>query len=115
MTVQQLLEGLDAKNLTPEVPLHGEVSCGYACDLLSFVMAHGQPGMAWVTVQTHLNVIAVAVLLEFSCILLPEGVMMEAESLKKAAAEGVPVLQSGKTAYNLCGEMMAAGIPASKG
>lgn len=115
MTVQQLLSVLGAQNLTPEVSLDSEVSSGYTCDLLSFVMAHGQPGTAWVTVQTHLNVIAVAVLLEFSCILLPEDVTMEAESLKKAAAEGIPVLKSEKTAYKLCGEMAAAGIPASKG
>ena len=113
MTVAQLMNILDAKNLTPGVSLAGEVACGYVCDLLSWVMAHGTPKTAWVTVQTHLNVIAVAVLMEFSCILLPEDIDMEESSLQREQSENIPVLKSCKTAYQLCGEMAAAGIPAS--
>lgn len=113
MTVAQLMELLDAENITPGVSLSGEVSCGYACDLLSWVMAHGMPGTAWVTVQTHLNVIAVAVLMEFACIVLPEDIVMEKSSVQKAQSENIPVLKSRKTAYQLCGEMAAAGIMAS--
>ena len=66
-----------------------EITCGYTCDLLSWVMAHGAPGMAWVTVQTHLNVIAVAVLSEMACVILPESIEMEQESLDKAQSEGM--------------------------
>jgi hypothetical protein len=113
MTVAQLKDILDAKNLTPGVSLAGEVSCGYVCDLLSWVMAHGMPGTAWVTVQTHLNVVAVAVLMEFSCILIPEDIDMEESTLLKAQSENIPVLKSRKTAFQICGEMAAAGIPAS--
>ncbi len=113
MTTGELLAIIDAQNLTPGLPLLGEVNCGYACDLLSWVMAHGMPGTAWVTVQTHLNVIAVATLMEFACVILPEGIDMEESSLKKAQSEGIPVLKSRKTAYQLCGEMAAAGIPPS--
>ena len=40
-----------------------EIACGYTCDLLSHVMGRGQADMAWITVQTHMNVIAVAALL----------------------------------------------------
>jgi hypothetical protein len=114
MTVAQLMDILNAKNLTPGVSLAGEVSCGYACDLLSWVMAHGAQGTAWITVQTHLNVIAVAVLMEFSCVILPEGMDMEESSLKKAESEGIPVLMCRKTAYRICGEMTLAGITGSK-
>ncbi len=113
MTVAQLMKILDAEHVTPGVSLDGEVSCGYACDLLSWVMAHGSQKTAWITVQTHLNVIAVAVLMEFSCILLPEDIEMEESSIEKARSENIPVLKSRKTAYQLCGEMAAAGIPAS--
>ncbi len=114
MTVAQLMDILDAENLTPGVSLLGEVSCGYVCDLLSWVMAHGVPGTAWVTVQTHLNVIAVALLMEFSCIIVPEGIEMEESSIQKAQSENIPVLKSRKTAYQLCGEMAAVGISASQ-
>ena len=75
-------------------------------------MAHGEEGMAWVTVQTHLNVIAVAALAEMACVVLPEEISMEEESLKKAEAEGLCVLTTPLTTYEVCGRMAAKGIPA---
>ena len=112
MKVSDLMNLIEAKNLTPEVPLDKEVTCGYSCDLLSWVMAHGEEGMAWVTVQTHLNVVAVAALAEMACVVLPEDVVMEPESLEKATAEGLCVLTSALTAYEICGRMAGQGVPA---
>ena len=112
MKVSDLAALISAKNLTNGVPMEKEITCGYACDLLSWVMAHGEEGMAWVTVQTHLNVIAVASLAEMACVVLPEGVEMEAESLEKAASEGMCVLSSPMTAYEVCGKMASQGVPA---
>ena len=89
-----------------------DVLCGYVCDLLSWVMAHGEEGMAWVTVQTNLNVIAVAALADMACVILPEGITMEQDVLDKANAEGMCVLSSGLTAYEICGRLSAQGIPA---
>ncbi len=89
-----------------------EISCGYVCDLLSWVMARGQPGMAWVTVQLHLNVIAVASLHEMSCVILPEGLRMEEAALQKAREEGITVISSPLSAYGICAKMAGAGIPA---
>lgn len=113
MNVSQLMTLVDGVNQTPSVAPDKEIACGYACDLLSWVMAHGEEDMAWVTVQTHMNVIAVAVLAEMSCVILPENIDMDGESLKKAAEEGLCVLKSPLTAYAICGRMAAAGIPAT--
>ena len=112
MTLSELTALIEARSLTPDVSQEGEVTCGYACDLLSWVMAHGDEGMAWVTVQTHLNVIAVAVLSDMACVVLPEGIRMEEESLSKAQAEGMCVLSSPLTTYEICGRMAMKGIPA---
>ena len=109
MKVSELAALTEAAFLTA-VPDDKEVTCGYTCDLLSWVMAHGDEGMAWVTVQTHLNVVAVAVLADMACVVLPENIRMEAESLKKAVEEGMRVLTSPLTAYEICGRMAAAGI-----
>ena len=112
MLVSELIPLIDAKNLTTDLSTDREVTCGYVCDLLSWVMSHGDSGMAWVTVQTHMNVIAVAVLSEMACVILPEGIDMEAESLQKAVSEGMVVLQSPLTAFDICGRMAAKGVPA---
>jgi hypothetical protein len=112
MTVQQLADLIGAKALNPEVGLEGEVRFGYACDLLSWVMSHGAGGTAWITVMTHMNAVAVATLLEFSCIIVPEGVEVAANVLAKASEEKTPILASDKTAYEISGLMAAQGIAA---
>ena len=112
MTIAELISLTNAKDMTPETDKSALVRCGYTCDLLSWVMAHGKAGMAWVTVQTHMNVVAVASLMEMAAVILPEGIQMEAASLDKAREEGVTVLQSPLTAYELCARMSQAGLPA---
>ena len=111
MTVNEMAKLIEAENLTPEADGNAEVSCGYTCDLLSWVMAHGTAGMAWVTVQTHMNVIAVASLMEMAAVISPEGIEMEVPSLEKAKDEGICVLQTGLTAYEICARLAAAGLP----
>ena len=110
MTVLELKELLGATNAVEGSDEGRDVSCGYSCDLLSWVMAHGAQGMAWTTVQTHVNVIAVAVLMEMACVILPEGNQPEPASLQKAKDEGLAVLTTDKTAYEVCGLMMQAGV-----
>lgn len=112
MTIKELIPLIEAKELTKEADLNKEVLCGYTCDLLSWVMGHGEEGMAWVTVQTHMNVIAVALLSDMACVIMPEGIEMEKESLDKADAEGMCVLQSPLSSYEICGRMHEKGVPA---
>ena len=111
MTVKELAELIQAKDMTPDTEKDGEVTCGYTCDLLSWVMAHGAAGMAWVTVQTHMNVIAVASLMEMAAVIIPEDIEMEGPSLEKAKEEGITVLQSPMTAYEICARLAEAGLP----
>ena len=110
MTVKELMELTGAENMTPEAAEDTEVTCGYTCDLLSWVMAHGKKGMAWITVQTHMNVIAVASLMEMAAVIIPEGIEMEAPSLEKAKDEGISVLQTKLTAFEICARLAAAGL-----
>ena len=114
MTLENLIALTGARNMTPELRLDTQVSCGYTCDLLSWVMAHGKQGMAWITVQTHMNVIAVASLMEMAAVIIPEGIQMEAPPLEKAREQGVAVLQSDKTAFALCALMAENGLPSSR-
>ena len=111
MKVSELAQLIEAENMTPGVEEDKEISCGYTCDLLSWVMAHGCEGMAWITVQTHMNVVAVAALAEMACVILPESIDMEEESLNKAISEDMIVLSSPLTSYEICGRLNAAGIP----
>lgn len=109
MKMSEMIDLLGVKRLCAG---ERDVTCGYACDLLSWVMAHGREGMAWVTVQTHMNVIAVAALHEMACIIVPEGIEADAASVARAEKEGIAVFSSDKSAYELCGLLYKAGVPA---
>ena len=112
MTVKEVAETIGASILTKQADTAKEVKEGYTCDLLSWVMAHGREGMAWTTVQTHMNVIAVASLHDMSCVIIPEGIRMEDDVVAKADDEDICVLSSALTAFDICGRLAKAGIGA---
>ena len=90
------------------------IASGYTCDLLSHVMGKGQADMAWITVQAHMNVIAVAALLDFACVIIPENLPVDEAIIKKAAQEDIILLSSGMTAYELVVLLANHGVPTAK-
>jgi predicted transcriptional regulator len=102
VTVKELSE---ACGFTPVVMGKGtdlEVLGVYACDLLSWVIGRATENSALVTVMTNVNVIAVAAMADLSCVILTEGVKLDANALEKAEQNGIPVLVSDKTTYETC-------------
>ena len=102
MTVKELA---DACGFAPVVMGEGadsEVSGAYACDLLSWVIGRAQENSALVTVMTNINVIAVAAMADLSCVILTEGVSLDANALEKAEQNSIPVLVSEKPTYETC-------------
>lgn len=110
MKVKELAEVLSMEIVAGRGGMDKEVSGGYACDLLSWVIAHAQMGDAWITIHTHLNIIAVAVLKEISCIIIPEGTEVDKKTLAKADEEGIPILSSSKNAFEICYTIGKQGI-----
>ncbi len=99
MTIRELLDTTGWKNDTPDLDLTVNITGGYAGDLLSWVMGKGQPGQAWITVQVHRNIIAVAALREFSCIIIADGASVPEDLIKKAEEEHIVILESGLPVY----------------
>ncbi len=109
LTVAQLMELIDGTLLT-QAGTDKEISSGCVCDLLSWVMAHARPGGVWVTVQTHLNVVAVAELSDLACVVLPCGMEMEQAALEKAGETGLAVLSSPMSAFDIAGILYAQNV-----
>ena len=99
MTIQELAALIGGTVQTKTVDTSREVTCGYCCDLLSWVMAKGREGMAWATVQAHMNAVAVAVLADMSCVIAAEGVQFAADVIEKAEEEGVALITTDLSAY----------------
>lgn len=101
ITVETLLNHENFQLSNPGAPLDRQIESVYIGDLLSWVMSHSEQNCAWITVQTHVNIVAVAVLLDMSCIILPEGCKPDEDTLIKASEEGVPILMSPWSAYDI--------------
>jgi len=64
VTLQEIVDQLGFQIRSGARRLSVPVGGGYASDLLSDVMAHAQPEDLWITLQTHQNIVAVAVVKE---------------------------------------------------
>jgi len=73
----------------------------YIGDMLSMVMSRADEGDVWLTVQTNVNIVAVAVLTGAACIITVEGMEPDEETCKKAEAQDVTILTSPDSAYAL--------------
>ena len=113
MQVSEFVTLCGGKVLTREYE-DREIACGYTCDLLSHVMGKGQADMAWITVQAHMNVIAVAALLDFACVIIPEGLPVDDTIVKKAASEDIIIISCEQTAFELVKLLADAGVPSAK-
>jgi BioD-like phosphotransacetylase family protein len=110
MKIQQVVERLSCEVSAGADRLDKEVTGGYACDLLSYVMAKGKEGDIWVTIQSHLNIVAVAALINLAGIVVTEGNRPDAATLEKANAEGIPILLTPLTTYEVVGRLYELGI-----
>jgi len=96
--------------LVEGVDLNREVKGLKCSDLLSWVMANAGDGDVWVTVQTHMNIVAVAALLEMACIIAPEGIEMEVGTLEKAKEQNVAILSADTDAFGIFSRLYEAGL-----
>ncbi len=111
MTVQDIIQALDLQVLTDQKDFsRTTVASGYAADLLSCVMAGAKPGSVWVTLQAHLNIVAVAALLSLSAVIVTEGAMPDADTIAKANKEGVPLLSTKKPTFYVAGKLWELGL-----
>ncbi|MCB5258787.1 MAG: hypothetical protein WC179_05350 [Candidatus Cloacimonadaceae bacterium] len=99
--IQDLISGT---NLTPELdPTQINITGGYAGDMLSDVMSSAKSGQAWITIMKHLNIVAVASLVEIPAIILAKSNIPEAAVLQKANAEKICILSSPRDTFTISG------------
>lgn len=85
--------------------LDAEVTGGYVGDLLSDVMANSAKGQVWVTRQVHQNIVAVATLKELVAIIIVQGAMPDKDTVAKAEKEGLTILTTGLSAFEVVGRI----------
>ena len=110
MRLIDLVEELGLRVEVAGDSLRVEVTGGYASDLMSDVLANASAGELWVTLQTHQNVVAVASMKELAGIVLVAGREPQEETLDRAREEGVPLLVSELSAFEVVGRLYGLGV-----
>jgi hypothetical protein len=111
MTLQEIIEKLNLILLTQKRDFSQVTpTTGYTSDLLSCVMAGARHKGVWVTLQAHLNIVAVAALLELSAIIITEGALPDQNTIAKANEEGVTLLSTDKSTFYVVGKLWELGL-----
>jgi hypothetical protein len=111
MNLQKIIEELDLQVLTELRDFAGVTPTGgYSSDLLSCVMAGAKKGHLWITLQAHLNIVAIAALNEVAAIIITENAQPDTASIAKANEQGVILLSTARATYEVSGKLWEMGI-----
>ncbi|SKC64353.1 DRTGG domain-containing protein [Maledivibacter halophilus] len=110
MFVKDIKDKFNFKLLTGDTGLEKEVKGLYCSDLLSWVMSHAKDGNAWITVQTHINIVAIASLLNLSCIIVPESIDVEEDTITKANEENIAIFSTELDTFKIFVKFYEAGM-----
>jgi serine kinase of HPr protein (carbohydrate metabolism regulator) len=105
MTVQEITEALNLTIFMAGDGMEREIEGGYVSDLLSDVMGFAREGEVWITLQSHVNVVAIASLKELAAIILVKDIKPGEAVLEKAEEEGISVLGTGEETFVLSGKL----------
>jgi hypothetical protein len=111
MNLQQIIDRLDLKPVTQPVDYSQvQPTSGYTSDLLSCVMAGAKPNSLWVTLQAHVNIVAVAALLELSAVIITENAQPDPATIAKANSQSIILLTTPRFTFEIVGELWEMGL-----
>jgi hypothetical protein len=111
MNLQQIIDELNLTVLTePRDFSTIEATGGYTSDLLSCVMAGAKSGYLWMTLQAHMNIVAVAALLEVAAVIITENAQPDQATIDKANQNEVILLSTPRPNFEIDGRLWEMGI-----
>ena len=111
MNLQEIINHLNLTVLTePRDFTMIQPEGGYTSDLLSCVMAGAKSNYLWVTLQAHINIVAIAALLEIAAIIVTENAKPDAATISKANEQGIILLSTPKPTFEIDGKLWEMGI-----
>ena len=110
MKLEEIITKLGLEKITNFNEGERNISGAYTSDLLSDVIANSKKDNVWITLQTHLNIVAVAVLKELSAIIIIMDKEIDKDTLEKAREEKINILKTSMTAYQASGKLYELGI-----
>ena len=111
MHLKDIIELVDGTPLNPEVDMNIKIRGGCGADLMSDVLASIQPKAVLLTGLTNPQVVRTSQIAEIRAIIFVRGKQPQAETLKIATQENMPLITSPFGMFELCGRLHRAGLP----
>lgn len=105
MLLANIVDDLSLKVQSYKDGLQNNITGAYVSDLLSDVMGNSKDGDIWITLQTHLNIVAVAGLKNLAGIIIVGGRPVQDVILQKAEAEKVIIATTPLSAFETAGRL----------
>ncbi|MFA7056408.1 MAG: hypothetical protein WC155_02450 [Candidatus Cloacimonadales bacterium] len=100
------LAKIEHEVINSEVDINSvKLDSGYVSDLLSDVMGSAKEKMAWFTIMKHMNVIAVASMVDIPCIVFGKNTTLEQAVIDKAVEEGIVLIKTPLSVFAAAGEL----------
>ena len=110
MNIGEAAKEMDGTLVAAAGAAEREIQGGYASDLLSDVMGNSREGDVWVTLQKHVNIVAVAQLNGLAGIVLVNGRKPEPDTIARAEELRVPIISTAMQAFDAIGILFSMGI-----
>jgi len=112
-SLAEIIQSLDLTLLTNPGDFAAMIpTAGYTSDLLSCVMANAPREGIWVTLQAHVNIVAVAALLDVCAVIITEDAQPDLSTIAKANEEGVVLLATPSQSFHVVGKLWEMGLRA---
>jgi len=105
MKLTDLVRELSLEVKTYKQGLQNNVTGGYVSDLLSDVMANSKKDDIWITLQTHLNIVAVASLRTLAGIIIVGNRHVNEDTITRAETEKVTIMTTPMPAFEVAGKI----------
>ena len=110
MTLRELADLLEAEVIFGEKHLNEEFKCVGASDLMSDVLAFGEPGIVLLTGLTNTQSLRTADIIEVKAVVYVRGRKPNKEGISLAEERDIPILSTRFFMYKACGLLYSHGI-----
>ncbi|OGF65195.1 MAG: hypothetical protein A2Y62_17655 [Candidatus Fischerbacteria bacterium RBG_13_37_8] len=110
MNLEKIIKQMKLVPADDSILMNKDIICGYCSDMLSDVMGNAKENSIWITLQTHQNIVGVAVMKDMAAIIIVNDRKPEANTLKKAKFQNIPILLTPLTAFEVCGLLYQLGL-----
>jgi hypothetical protein len=112
MNLGEISRALGLEHCTPELALDESASVdkAHASDLLSDVLANAPAGGLLITIQVHMNVVAVAVHAGLAAVIFASGMKPPEDVRRKAVSERISLFTTRQSTFDSAGKLYALGL-----